>query len=148
LAYRIVEDELYGVARVVWDGASRHTAPDLVRSQVDEDQAPAMAEAMRVLKEILADGPQAAGNVKRVAKTAGVAERTLDRARWALGVVSQRKGFGKDAHYEWSMPASPPGAMADGEHGEHGMDAMGATWQGVVEHGAHGQLPYPEDHGE
>jgi AAA domain len=143
LAYRIVEDELYRVARLVWDGTSRHTAADLVRPQVDEDQAPALAEAMRVLKEILADGPQAAGNVKRVAKTAGVAERTLDRARWALGVVSRRKGFGKDAHYEWCMPATPPGAMADGEHGEHGMDAMGAMRQGVVEHGAHGQLPYP-----
>jgi hypothetical protein len=126
LAYRIVEDELYGVARVVWDGASRHTANDLVRPQVDEEQAPALAEAMRVLKEILADGSLPAGNVKRIAATAGVKERTLDRARQALGVTTRRIGFGQQAHYEWSMPANPPGAMADGEHGEHGMDAMGA----------------------
>jgi len=31
LAYRLVNDELCGAARVVWDGASRHTANDLVR---------------------------------------------------------------------------------------------------------------------
>jgi RecA-family ATPase len=148
LAYRIVEDELYGVARVTWDGASRHRANDLVRPRVDEDQAPALAEAMRVLKEILADGPLPAGNVKRLAATAGVKERTLDRARQALGVIPRRKGFGHGAHYEWSMPASPPPPLADGEHGEHGMYAMGATRQGVVEYGAHGQLPYPDNHGE
>jgi hypothetical protein len=57
LAYRIVNDERYGVARVVWDGSSTRAANDLVRPRVDEDQAPALAEAMRVLKEILADGP-------------------------------------------------------------------------------------------
>lgn len=66
LAYRLVNDERYSVARVVWDGASKHTAGDLVRARVDEDEAPALAEAMRVLKEILADGPLPAGNVKRL----------------------------------------------------------------------------------
>jgi hypothetical protein len=39
--------------------------------------------ALPVLKEILADGLMAAGNVKRQAATAGVAERTLHRARQA-----------------------------------------------------------------
>jgi hypothetical protein len=67
LAYRIVADERFGVAQVVWDGASRHTANDLVRPRVDEDEAPAVAEAVRVLKEILAGGPLAAENVKRFA---------------------------------------------------------------------------------
>src|SRR4029453_12928358 len=60
LAYRIVEDERYGVARLVWDGTSKHTANDLVRPRVDEDEAPALAEAARVLKEILSKGPVAA----------------------------------------------------------------------------------------
>jgi hypothetical protein len=39
--------------------------------------------ALPVLKEILADWPMAAGNVKRQAATAGVAERTLHQARQA-----------------------------------------------------------------
>jgi hypothetical protein len=50
-AYRLVEDDLYGCARVVWDGTTNHTAADLLRPRVDEDQAPALAEAMRVLRE-------------------------------------------------------------------------------------------------
>jgi hypothetical protein len=144
LAYRLVNDELYGAARVVWDGASRHTANDLVRARVDEDEAPALTEAARVLKEILADGPLPAGNVKRMAATAGVAERTLHRARHALGVTARRQGWGPGAHYQWSMPADPPEAMAQGTHG---MDAMDATCQGVVEGGAHLFEYDPDDPG-
>jgi len=147
LAYKIVEDERYKVARVVWDGASKHTASDLVRARVDEDEAPALAEAMRVLKEILADGPLAAGNVKRMAATAGVAERTLQRARHALGVTARRQGVGPGAVYVWSMPADPPEARAQGTHGEHAMDAMDATCQGVVEGGAHLFQYDPDDPG-
>lgn len=101
-----------------------------MRPRVDEDEAPALAEAMRVLKEILADGPLAAGNVKRQAATAGVAERTLHRARQALGVTTRRQGFGQGAFDVWAMPADPPEAMAQGTHG---MDAMDAACHGVVE---------------
>jgi hypothetical protein len=139
LAYRLVNDERYGVARIQWDGASRHTAAELVRHRVDEDEAPALAEAVRVLKEILSDGPLAAGNVKRTAATAGVSERTLHRARQALGVTTRRQGFGQGAYYVWSMPADPPAPMAQGTHG---MDAMDAACQGVVESGGHEQLSY------
>jgi RecA-family ATPase len=145
LAYRLVNDELYGVARVAWDGTSKHTAADLVRQRVDEDEAPALAEAVRVLKEILADGPLAAGNVKRMAATAGVAERTLQRARHALGVTARRQGFGPGAYYVWAMPAAPPDAMAQGTHGKHAMDAMDATCQDPEGSGGHGRLPYSDD---
>jgi AAA domain len=143
LAYRLVDDERYSCARVVWDGASRHTAADLVRPPVDEDQAPALAEAVRVLKEILSDGPLAAGNIKKMAAQAGVKERTLDRAREALGVTARRKGFGQGAHYEWSLPAMGATPVVDGAHGEHGMYAMGAMPAEVEDIGEHGRLPFP-----
>jgi hypothetical protein len=145
LAYRLVNDELYGVARVKWDGASKHTATDLVRPRVDEDEAPALAEAVRVLKEILADGPLAAGNVKRLAATAGVAERTLQRARHALGVTARRHGFGPGAHYVWTMPADPPQGGEQGTHGKHAMDAMDAMPAVVEGTGGHGRLYDPDD---
>jgi AAA domain len=145
LAYRLVNDERYGVARVVWDGASTRTANDLVRQRVDEDEAPALAEAVRVLKEVLADGPLAAGNVKRMAATAGVAERTLQRARHALGVTARRHGFGPGAHYVWAMPAAPLQGMAQGTHGTHAMDAMDAACHDPEDSGEHGRLPYPDD---
>jgi hypothetical protein len=40
LAYRIVEDERYGVARVVWDGSSTRTANDLVRPRSTRTRRP------------------------------------------------------------------------------------------------------------
>src|SRR5215211_2317141 len=141
LAYRLANDDLYGVARVQWDGASRHTAADLVRARVDEDEAPALAEAMRVLKEILADGPLAAGNVKKQAATAGVAERTLHRARQALGVTTRRQGFGQGGYYVWTMPADPPQHGNHGTHGEHAMDAMDAEQMGLDGMGTHDDDP-------
>jgi AAA domain len=148
LAYRLVNDELYGVAQVVWEGSSRHTASDLVRPRVDEEHAPALAEAVRVLEETLADGPLPAGNVKRMAATAGVAERTLQRARHALGVTARRQGFGPGTHYVWSMPASGSQVGNHGTHGEHAMDAMVAMPADQGDRGEHGRLPYPDDHGE
>jgi hypothetical protein len=145
LAYRLVNDEVYGVARVVWEGASKHTAADLVRPRLDEDEAPALAEAVRVLKEVLADGPLAAGNVKRLAATAGVAERTLQRARHALGVTARRHGFGPGAYYVWTMPAAPPQGMAQGTHGTHAMDAMDAACHDPKDSGEHGRAVLPDD---
>jgi hypothetical protein len=144
LAYRLINDEEYGVARVVWDGASTRTANDLVRPRVDEDEAPALAEAVRVLKEILSDGPLSAVNIKRMAATAGVAERTLQRARQALGVTTRRQGFGQGAYYVWSMPAHAPQHGTHGTHGEHAMDAMDAMPAELEDGGEDGRLPYPD----
>jgi hypothetical protein len=145
LAYRLVDDERYSCARVVWDGASTRTANDLVRARVDEDEAPALAEACRVLKEILADGPLAAGNIKRMAATAGIAERTLQRARQALSVTTRRQGFGQGAFYVWAMPADPPQLGNHGTHGEHAMDAMDAMPAELEAGGDHGRLPFTDD---
>jgi hypothetical protein len=145
LAYRLVDDERYSCARVVWDGASARTANDLVRPRVDEEEAPALAEAVRVLQEVLADGPLSAGNVKRFAAQAGVAERTLQRARHALGVTARRQGFGPGAVYVWAMPADPPQLGNHGTHGEHAMDAMDAMDAELEEGGDHGRLPFPDD---
>jgi AAA domain len=148
LAYRLVNDERYEVARVVWDGASTRTANDLVRPRVDEDEAPALAEAVRVLKEVLADGPLSAGNIKKLAAQAGVAERTLQRARQALGVTTRRQGFGQGAYYVWTMPAHAPmhGTHGThGTHGEHAMDAMDAMPAEGGDMGEHGRLPFSDD---
>jgi hypothetical protein len=100
---------------------------------------------MQVLKEILADGPLPAGNIKRMAATAGVAERTLQRARHALGVTARRQGWGPGAYYVWSMPADPPQHGNHGTHGEHAMDAMDAMPAELGEGGDHGRLPYPDN---
>jgi AAA domain len=106
LAYRLAADDRHGVARVVWDGVTSHTAADLlrVRHEDPDDQAPARTEAEDVLREILSDGPVPARQAKALARDAGIAERTLDRAREAIGAVTRREGFGKGARWLWSLP--------------------------------------------
>jgi hypothetical protein len=110
LAYRLVTDDRHGVARVVWDGATGHTAADLLRVRRDDpdDQAPARSEAEEVLREILSDGPIPARQAKQLARDAGIAERTLDRARQGIGAVTRREGFGKGARWLWSLPDPDP----------------------------------------
>jgi len=132
LAYRLVTDDQHGVARVVWDGATGHTAADLLRVRRDDpdDQVSARSDAEEVLRDILSDGPVPAREAKALARDAGIADRTLDRAREAIGAVTRREGFGKGARYLWALPDNPMDAMPamnastldlgmDGEHGEH-----------------------------
>jgi hypothetical protein len=110
LAYRLVTDDRHGVARIVWDGATSHTAADLLRVRRDEpdDQAPPRSEAEEVLRVILADGPVPARQAKQLARDAGIAERTLDRAREAIGAATRREGFGPGARWLWSLPDRDP----------------------------------------
>jgi hypothetical protein len=130
LAYRLVTDDRHGVARVVWDGVTSHTAADLLRVRRDDpdDQAPARSDAEEVLREILSEGPVPAREAKALARDAGIAERTLDRARDAIGAVTRREGFGKGARYLWALPDNPMDAMS----------AMGASTLDLGMDGAHG----------
>lgn len=72
----------------------------------------ARADAVRVLRAALADGPRPAGEVAAAAARAGVSVRTLRRAADALGVVRTRVGTGTT----WSLPSTTdttPGADPD-----------------------------------
>jgi hypothetical protein len=130
LAYRLVTEEQYGVARVTWDGATGHKAADLLRQPArdDDGEAPAREEGEAFLRELLAQGPVPAKQVKAEAREAGIAERTLDRARQAIGAKTRRDGFGPGSRYVWELPGEPMDAMyamdatspRDGKHGEHG----------------------------
>jgi AAA domain len=87
VAFRLVEDELYGVARIVWQGESRHRAGDLLSVRADDDvEAPARAEAEAFLCEVLADGPAPSKQVQAEAREAGISAATLRRAREDLKV--------------------------------------------------------------
>ena len=100
LAYRLVSDDLHGCAAIRWEGATAHTAEDLVRT--DEEAAP-RREAIAFLEAILSFEPTLATDVVKQAKSVGIAERTLQRARADLGVRVARKGFGPGSHVEWSL---------------------------------------------
>lgn len=125
LAYRIVEDELYGVARLVWDGTTTQTATDLLRP-ADPDDAPAQAEAEQVILELLKemDGKAPAKWMERAAADAGVAKTTLHRARKALGIVTRREGFGPKSHFVWVIDSNPSPSTEDGIYGIDAIDSV------------------------
>ena len=112
LAYRLVSDELYGCARVVWDGTTSHSAADLLGVGAEPDpEAPARTEAEDFLRALLADGAVRTKDVQREAREAGIAWRTVERAKAALGVAAERigkPGPGGDAAYYWLLPGGGP----------------------------------------
>ena len=60
-------------------------------------------EATDFLREVLADGPLPASEVKALATDEDITERTLKRARKKLGIASKREGFSAGA--SWTLPS-------------------------------------------
>ena len=72
-----------------------------------------LEEARAFLRQHLAAGPQPARTLLKAAKTAGIAERTLHRAKDLLGVTTERSG-GYAGHGQWVW--FPPAANGDAVH--------------------------------
>ncbi|SLK07514.1 AAA family ATPase [Novosphingobium mathurense] len=84
-------------ARVNWRGPVEMSANELVaQSSVQETM---LDRAVRALEDYLAPGPAKARDVIEAMKKKGVQERTLDRAKKKLGVIS---GHGPGA--KWKLP--------------------------------------------
>ena len=62
-----------------------------------------LREAMYVLYSLLADGGVLANEVIRQAKTNGISERTLKRAKKYLRVESAKKGSGLGSRWFWHL---------------------------------------------
>ena len=107
LAFRLVPDEEHGCARVAWDGQTSHTAAQLLE-HIDPDERSAGDEAAAFLADLLAAGPAPAKKVKAAARDAGIADRTLDRAKKRTGVEAKREGFGADGVWYWALTATEP----------------------------------------
>jgi hypothetical protein len=69
-----------------------------------------LEKAMDFLREKLGGGEVEATVVEADARDAGVAIRTLDRARARLGVISRRTGFGRNGKSWLSLPTTPTNA--------------------------------------
>lgn len=89
---------------------------DLVRSLDGDDSAhSALDEASDFLREELGAGWRPTGEVKRAAADAGIAWRTVERAKPHLGVTSRRISDGNGGAGTWmlGLPADPPGKAAN-----------------------------------
>ena len=72
------------------------------------EQLRRLEEAMAFLRQHLAAGPQPARKLLKAANAAGIAERTLHRAKDLLGVTTERSGgYAAYGQWVWFPPASP-----------------------------------------
>jgi len=88
---------------IEWLGESRQTAQDL--TALGRAQNSSLSEATYVLYSLLGEGPVWASEAIQLAAKAGVAKRTLDRAKHELGVLSRKRGSGKGSRWVWELPA-------------------------------------------
>lgn len=100
LGYEIVESDgvmLYETGLFRWTGECDLKPEDLVDEEViDEEQKSALEEAEAFLKELLASGPLDNKQVVSIGKDAGIAERTLKRAKARLKIKAVRSRTGWD----------------------------------------------------
>jgi hypothetical protein len=95
---------------IAWTGEAPDVhVSDLLGSPEDGERF-GRTDAAAFLVDVLTDGPLAAKDVRRMARDAGIADRTLDRAKASAGIVSHRSGFGPGATFAWALPdhRTPP----------------------------------------
>jgi hypothetical protein len=97
-----------GALRIGWMGDSPHTAESLLAASRDDEDRDAVQEAVEVLRAILENGPVPSEEAKKDARKAGVADRTLIRAKSILGVKSRKVGFTGKGAWLWSLPGQNP----------------------------------------
>lgn len=104
--------------RLVWLGRSELSAHDLDARPVRSRGRSALEIAQDFLREGLRRGPRLAAEIRAAAETAGVAERTLERAQRELGVVHARRNDGPGrgrGRWVWRLPAHESGCIEEHE---------------------------------
>jgi hypothetical protein len=105
LGYRI--GDANGQPVIDWQGPVETTADDLVLgpARVHREALPA---AVAFLAQQLHDGPRPSQELRSTARAAGIADRTLDRAKAQLGVVAQEEHVDGRNVWSWRLPTAGP----------------------------------------
>lgn len=108
LSLETLGPDLVGQA-VTWGEALDGTARDILGdAEAVDDDGGAKAEAADFLRDLLAFGPVPAKKVQAAARDAGLAWRTVRRAKDDLGVVSEKSGTGG---WSWRLPQGVQGGQ-------------------------------------
>lgn len=92
-------------SRVAWGAPLEGSARELLAGfEETEEGATSADEAEGWLREILAPGPMVAGEVLKHARAAGLQDKALRVARERMGIKPQRRGFGAEGGWYWSLP--------------------------------------------
>ena len=99
------ETDDQGRLRIRWEGESTHQAGALLAVPESEAERSALDDARDFLVDAFADGPVATRDLQRQARDAGLAWRTVERAKLALRVRAEREGAG----WRWRLPPADGG---------------------------------------
>jgi hypothetical protein len=123
LAYRIEPatvrhgDLVIPASRLVCEGESMIDAGELLTPPVSEDRTE-VEIAAEWLGDHLGDGAwRPSGGIREAANAAGIASRTLQRARSLAGVEAKRDGFPSLGYWRRPSDANKDGATAGGATG-------------------------------
>jgi hypothetical protein len=109
LAYRLVPDARYKVARIDWLGPVETTADEMVaipHAREDPETTGALAAGCAFLTDVLTPAPRWVKDVKDEAKAAGLSWATVRRAKDKLGAVALKVGAPgeTDQGWKWALP--------------------------------------------
>lgn len=97
-AYEIVQGQF------VWRGEVTVTANELLAPEEGGEEQTALEEAKDFLQSALSGKERRAEEITKEARAAGIAERTLKRAKRTLDVKTRRDGFGSEGFWIWALP--------------------------------------------
>jgi hypothetical protein len=103
LAYEI-ETADNDVAQVLWLGKSHHTAHTVLAIPVDTGDNSALGDAAAFLTDLLKDGALPTQTILDKANNAGIAEKTLRRAKDKIKVTRKREAYGPGGRWLWELP--------------------------------------------
>jgi hypothetical protein len=122
------------VGKIVWTGERTGIRPeDLFAPAASDVDTSELDRAREFVRDVLDSGPVESKTLSAGARAAGIAPRTLDRARAAEGVKARRLTDAKGRLSGWivdlpTRPPSPDGGLDDG-----GLVGSGLTRENMVE---------------
>ncbi|MBX3378052.1 MAG: AAA family ATPase [Phycisphaeraceae bacterium] len=105
--------------RVRWEAGPVSISADFIEQSSTDDAAGPMDDAAEFLVEALTPGPRPAEDLFREAEQAGIAIKTLRRAKRVLNIRARREG-GSGGHWVWSLPPGSGGAEGGAGGGAEG----------------------------
>lgn len=117
----LLPDALIEASIVEWGEAIEGNARSILAAAEGDEEGGGgaqMREAEDFLQDVLSVGPVLAKEILRQAKEAGIAERTLKRAKADMGILSRRSvESGASAHWTWELPDRAKGAKDAKKYG-------------------------------
>jgi hypothetical protein len=80
-------------SKIIWGGESKHGADTLLSIPSSPEERGALDEARDFLSDQLSDGPVESKTILKNARAVGIADKTLHRAKKALGVSAEKQGY-------------------------------------------------------